>query len=144
MISASDFGLSAQTDWDEPDNLVALHAYRKAVIFQLAAESAIRDEMLPLQPILDEMLLELGLDDESYSVYAFAGMMIEYDRMVRSETAEERTSREEGLERMRDLLDQMTQEFGGFDGFVQHCLDESGKQREEIETLNNLFEQDDQ
>jgi len=139
MKSAIDFGISPESDWMEPDNLVALHEFRKHIVFEMAEMSVERNEMLPVQMLVDKIKAELDLDREQYSAFAYAGMMIEYDRMVRSETPEERAEREERSAKLAKLLDEATEEFGGFDEFVRAVHDEQREQKTEIDALNELF-----
>lgn len=139
MTTANEYGIGPDSDWSEPDALVSLHQFRQQIIFDMAAESVERDEILPLSVLLDRMANELGLDEDRYRVLAFAGMMIEYDRVLRSETPEERAIREGRIETLLDTLNDVTSDFGGFEGFMNHCAEEISAQKGEVEMLNEMF-----
>lgn len=139
MTTANDYGIGPESDWFEPETLVQLHKFRTQIIFDMAAESVERNEILPLSVLIDRMANELGLDEDRYRVFAFAGMMIEHDRILRSETPEQRAEREGRLAIMVENLDEITSEYGGFEGFIDHCAEEISAQNAEIDSLNEMF-----
>jgi hypothetical protein len=140
MTTAHDFGLSAESDWTDPDVIVALFEYKQALIFETAKESVRRQEMIPIDVVIGKIITELEITEEMYQTFSFAGMMLAYDRKVRSMTDEERAEMERQTEAFLEKIDEvLASEFGGLESFIEQVIEENDQRKTEIEMLDQIF-----
>ncbi len=140
MTTPSDFGLSIDSDWTDPDVIVSLFEYKQALIFETAKESVRRKEMIPIESIISKIVSELDITEEMYRLFSFAGMMLAYDRKVRSMTDDERAEMERQTEEFIEKIDDvLASEFGGFESFIEQMIEENDQRKSEIEFLDSLF-----
>lgn len=142
--TASDYGLSAGMPI-VPDSMVAMAEYVSKLIVENAQHFVATGERIPAVTIYLRIADELGMSEESVRFHTHAGRSIIWDRELRDLSDEEK---EQALLLYTDpeaLIATLTPEelelAEELDGFIAKSIDELCQGQDELNLLNELWEQ---
>lgn len=141
-MKASDYNLSPETDYTNPDDYVRFDDYLSDLQIEAAYQSVASGEFIPYRAIAASVATELDIPIEDVSQFRLVGGMVKLDRRLNAMTIEEREEYDEQRETFREDLDAMAVATGfhNFEDMIVKLAEKHEGAQQQIDGLNKLYE----